>query len=60
MPKDIVSNETVEANSLSSFPFISGLNDTYIASVDSFMDLEVRLGILKNPIPHEQLFWDGK
>lgn len=60
LPKDIVSNENIEANSLSSFPFISGLNDTYKANVDSFMQLEVSLGILNNTIPHDKLYWEGK
>ena len=60
LPSDIVSNKTVEASSLTSFPFLSGLNDTYKANVDAFMQLEVDLGILKNTIPHDKLFWEGK
>ena len=60
LPKDIVSDKNVEANSLSSFPFISGLNDTYKSNVDSFMQLEVDLGILNNTIPHDKLYWEGK
>ena len=60
LPSDIVSNKTVEEKSLASFPFLSGLNDTYISNVDSFMQLEVDLGILNSTIPHEKLFWDGK
>ena len=60
LPKDIVSDKNVEANSLASFPFISGLNDTYKANVDSFMQLEVDLGILNNTIPHDKLYWEGK
>ena len=60
LPKDIVSDKNVEANSLASFPFISGLNDTYKANVDSFMQLEVDLGFLNNTIPHDKLYWEGK
>ena len=60
LPKDIVSNKTVEEQSLASFPFISGLNDTYKAEVDSFMKLEVDLGILNKTISHDKLFWEGK
>ena len=60
LPSDIVSNKDVEAKSLASFPFISGLNDTYKANVDAFMKLEVDLGIINNTIPHEKLFWEGK
>ena len=60
LPKDIVSNEDVEAKSLASFPFLSGLNDTYKANVDAFMQIEVELGLLKQPVPHDKLFWEGK
>ncbi len=60
LPKDIVSNEDVEVKSLASFPFISGLNDTYKANVDAFMKVEVDLGILNSTIPHDKLYWEGK
>ena len=60
LPKDIVSNEDVESKSLASFPFISGLNDTYKANVDAFMKVEVDLGILNSTIPHDKLYWEGK
>lgn len=60
LPKDIVSNEDVETKSLASFPFISGLNDTYKANVDAFMKVEVDLGILNSTIPHDKLYWEGK
>lgn len=60
LPKDIVSNEDVEAKSLASFPFLSGLNDTYKANVDAFMQVEVDLGILNSTIPHDKLYWEGK
>ena len=59
LPKDIVSDKDVEANSLASFPFISGLNDTYKSNVDSFIQLEVDLGILKDKISHDKLFWEA-
>ena len=59
LPDDIVSNKDVEANSLASFPFISGLDDDFKDSVDSFMDLEVELGLLKNTISRENLYWEG-
>ena len=59
LPDDIVSNKDVEANSLASFPFISGLDDNFKDSVDSFMDLEVELGLLKNTISRENLYWEG-
>ena len=59
LPKDIVSDVEVEKMSMSSFPFISGLNDTYKQDVMDFMNLEVDLGILKKPISENQIFWDG-
>ena len=59
LPKDIVSDVEVEKMSMSSFPFISGLNDTYKQDVMDFMNLEVDLGILKKPISEKQIFWDG-
>ena len=57
LPKDIVSNEEAEVNSLSSFPFISGLNDTYKSNVDEFQKLEVELGLLNKTIPQDTLYW---
>ena len=59
LPKDIVSDVEVEKMSMSSFPFISGLNDTYKQDVMDFMNLEVDLGILKKPISENQIFWEG-
>lgn len=59
LPSDIVSDVEVEKTSMASFPFISGLNDTYKQDVMDFMDLEVNLGILKKPLSEDQIFWDG-
>jgi NitT/TauT family transport system substrate-binding protein len=59
LPDDIVANEDAEAKSLESFPFISGLDDSYKANVDSFQQLEVQLGILNKTIPHEDLYWEA-
>ena len=59
LPKDIVSDVEVEKVSMSSFPFISGLDDEYKQSVMDFMDLEVDLGILKKPLSEDQIFWQG-
>ena len=59
LPGDIVSDVEVEKMSMSSFPFISGLNDTYKKDVMDFMNLEVDLGILKKPISENQIFWEG-
>ena len=59
LPEDIVSDKNVEANSLSSFPFISGLDNDFKANVDNFIQLEVGLGILNKTISHEDLYWEG-
>ena len=59
LPEDIVSDKNVEENSLTSFPFLSGLDDDYKANVDAFMQLEVDLGILNSTISHDKLFWEA-
>lgn len=59
LPEDIVSDKNAEADSIASFPFISGLNDTYKQDVLDFMDLEVDLGVLKKPISQDKIFWEG-
>ncbi len=58
LPKDIVSDEDVEKKSLSGINFVSGLNDTYKQSVLDFMNIEVDLGVLKEKIPEEKIFYD--
>lgn len=57
LPKDIVSNEDIEKKSLSGINFVSGLNDTYKQSVMDFMNIEVELGVLKDKIPAEKIFY---
>ena len=59
LPSDIVSDVEVEKTSMASFPFISGLNNTYKQDVMDFMNLEVNLGILKKPLSEDKIFWDG-
>ena len=59
LPDDIVSNKDVEADSLASFPFISGLDDNFKNSIDNFMQLEIDLGLLNSTIPHDKLYWEG-
>lgn len=59
LPADIVSNKKAEANSIESFPFIYGLNDAYKQNVMDFMDLEVDLGVLKQSISQDKIFWEG-
>ena len=57
LPSDIVPDKNVEVQSLESFPFISGLKDDYKKDVMDFMNLEVELGILKQPLSQGQIFW---
>ncbi|WP_410319053.1 ABC transporter substrate-binding protein [Methanobrevibacter sp.] len=59
LPEDIVSNADLEALSLKSFPFISGLDDGFKADVDSFQNLEVKLGILNSTVPQDKLYWQA-
>ncbi len=59
LPKDIVSDADLEAKSLQSFPFISGIDDSFKADVDAFQKLEVDIGILDHVIPHDKLFWEA-
>lgn len=59
IPSDIVSDVEVEKVAISSFPFISGLDDSFKKDVMDFMNLEVDLGVLKGPISQDKIFWDG-
>ena len=58
-PEDIVSNADLEALSLKSFPFISGIDNSFKADVDSFQNLEVKLGILNSTVPQDKLYWEA-
>ena len=59
IPDDIVSDVEVEKLAISSFPFISGLDDSFKQDVMDFMNLEVDMGVLKGPISQDKIFWDG-
>ena len=59
LPDDIVSDENVEINSLESFPFISGIDDNFKADVDAFQNVEVDIGILKEPISQDKIYWEA-
>jgi NitT/TauT family transport system substrate-binding protein len=56
LPKDIVSDADLEAKSLQSFPFISGIDNSFKADVDAFQKLEVDIGILNKTVDHKDLF----
>ena len=59
LPDDIVSDVEVEKKALSNFPFRSGLDDDYKRSVMDFMNIEVDLGLLKQPLSPDKIFWEG-
>ena len=59
LPKDIVSNADLEAKSLESFPFISGLDNSFKADVDAFQKLEVDIGILNKTVDQQALYWEA-
>lgn len=59
LPKDIVSNADLEAKSLESFPFISGLDNSFKADVDAFQKLEVDIGILNKTVDQKDLYWEA-
>ena len=59
LPEDIVSDGDLEALSLESFPFISGIDNGFKADVDAFQKLEVDIGILNKTVPHDKLYWEA-
>ena len=59
LPSDIVSDSNLEAKSLQSFPFISGIDNTFKADVDAFQQLEVDIGILNKTVEHKDLYWEA-
>lgn len=58
LPSNIVANSTVEKKVLSNMSFISGLNDTYKQSVIDFMNTEVDMGLLKQAISEDKIFYN--
>lgn len=59
VPIDGIDNLEIRKAYFYNVSFIYGLNDTFKQGVDDFMDIEVGLGILKEPISHDKLFWKG-
>lgn len=56
LPDDIVIDQEVEKKALSKFTFISGLDEDYKNDVMKFMDIEVELGLLKQPLSPDKIF----
>ncbi|MBQ6629481.1 MAG: ABC transporter substrate-binding protein [Methanobrevibacter sp.] len=59
LPEDIVSDGDLEALSLESFPFISGIDKDFKADVDTFQQLEVDIGILNGTVSQDKLYWEA-
>lgn len=59
LPEDIVADSNLEMDSLSSFPFRSGIDDDFKADVDAFQQLEVSIGILKDVISQNKIYWEA-
>lgn len=57
LPDDIVSDKNSELESIKSFPFIYGVDDGFKSDVDKFMGLEVELGLLKDMVPQDKIYW---
>lgn len=59
LPDDIVADVEIEKKAISGIKFVYGLNETYKQSIVDFMQIEVDLGILEEPIPATDIFWEG-
>lgn len=60
LPKEVASDVEIEKKSLSNIEFVTGLNDTYKKSIMDFMQLEIDLGLLKEAIPEDKIFYSSK
>jgi len=58
LPSDVVIDEKLEADSLKSFPFTSGLSDNFKKDVKTFEEFESSMKIIKGNIPEDELFWE--
>lgn len=59
LPDDIVADVEIEKKAISGIKFVYGLNETYKQSIMDFIQIEVDLGILEEPIPETDIFWEG-
>lgn len=59
LPDDIVADVEIEKKAISGIKFVYGLNETYKQSIMDFMQIGVDLGILEEPIPATDIFWEG-
>ena len=59
LPDDIVPNKDVEENVISNMKFVTGLNESYKQNIRDFMQIEIDLGLLKNSLSDDKIFWSG-
>lgn len=59
VPIDEVANRDIKKEYFNNVSLVYGLNDTFKQNVDNFMKIEIDLGVLKEPISHDKLFWKG-
>lgn len=59
LPDDIVADVEIEKKAISGIKFVYGLNETYKQSIMDFMQIEVDLGILEEPISATDIFGEG-
>lgn len=58
LPSDVVVDKKLEASSLKSFPFTSGLSNNFKKDVKTFEEFESSMKIIKGDIPEDKLFWE--
>ena len=59
VPLDDILNPVFKKCYYDNASFVYGLDDDFKQNIDNFMNIEVDLGFLKQPISHDKLFWDG-
>lgn len=59
LPDDIVPDKDLQAGIIADTTFVSGLDDDYKKNVMDFMQLGVDLGLLKEPISEDKIFYEA-
>lgn len=59
LPDDIVPDKDLQAGIIADTTFVSGLDDDYKQKVMDFMQLGVDLGLLKEPISEDKIFYEA-
>ncbi|MCC7553414.1 MAG: ABC transporter substrate-binding protein [Methanobacteriaceae archaeon] len=60
LPENVASDVEIEKKSLPNIKFVSGLDDDYKKSIMDFMQIEIDMGLLKEPIPEDKIFYSPK